>query len=92
MMEVAQLVENREILRNEANLNGFSSGKNSVPASGDSKTISSYMTSDTKGNTTFPIRTITLRSSSPNENRREGTYKRLLDAEFQARKAKGLCF
>ena len=34
MMEVAQLVENREILRREANLNRYSGRKNSVQASG----------------------------------------------------------
>ncbi|TYK23464.1 putative retroelement pol polyprotein [Cucumis melo var. makuwa] len=50
------------------------------------------VTGESKSNTSFPIRTITLRSSTPTENRREGTYKRLPDAEFQARKEKGLCF
>ncbi|KAA0032599.1 peroxidase 64 [Cucumis melo var. makuwa] len=49
-------------------------------------------TGETKGNTTFPIRTITLRSPAQGENRREGTYKRLPNAEFQIRKEKGLCF
>ncbi|KAA0033837.1 Ty3/gypsy retrotransposon protein [Cucumis melo var. makuwa] len=92
MMEVVQLVENREILRNEANLNGYSGGKMSVPATGNTKTSSKYMLNDTKGNTIIPIKTVTSRSSSPNENRKEGTYKRLPDAEFQARKEKGLCF
>ncbi|KAA0045155.1 Transposon Tf2-9 polyprotein [Cucumis melo var. makuwa] len=92
MMEVAQLVENREILRREANLNGFFGGKNTVQASGGNKAVTNYATGEVKGNSTFPIRTITLRSSGPNENRREGFYKRLLDAEFQARKEKGLCF
>ncbi|KAL0556619.1 hypothetical protein IC582_005133 [Cucumis melo] len=92
MMEVAQLVENKEILRNEANLNRFSGEKNSVQATRNSKTVSSYTTGGTKGNTTFPIRTIILRSFGPNENQREGTYKGLPDAEFQTRKEKGLCF
>ncbi|KAA0043238.1 transposon Tf2-1 polyprotein isoform X1 [Cucumis melo var. makuwa] len=92
IIEVSQLVENREILRNEANLNRFSGGKNSVQTTGNSKNVSDYTTGDNKGNTTFPIRTITLRSSNSNENQREGAYKCLPDAEFQARKEKGLCF
>ncbi|KAA0054143.1 ty3-gypsy retrotransposon protein [Cucumis melo var. makuwa] len=51
-----------------------------------------YATSENKGNTTFPMRTITLRSSNTGEACKEGPMKRLLDAEFQARKEKGLCF
>ncbi|KAA0054137.1 Ty3/gypsy retrotransposon protein [Cucumis melo var. makuwa] len=45
-----------------------------------------------KENTTFPIRTVTLRSSNANEVKKETNYRRLPDAEFQARKEKGLCF
>ncbi|TYJ97717.1 histone-lysine N-methyltransferase ASHR1 isoform X3 [Cucumis melo var. makuwa] len=45
-----------------------------------------------KGSTNFPIRTITLRSSNANEVRKEANSRRLPDAEFQARKEKGLCF
>ncbi|KAA0057627.1 ty3-gypsy retrotransposon protein [Cucumis melo var. makuwa] len=92
MMEVAQLVENREILRREANLNGYSGRKSSVQASGGNKVAPNNATGEIKGNTTFSIRTITLRSPGPNENRREGAYNRLMDAEFQIWKEKGLCF
>ncbi|KAA0038303.1 transposon Tf2-1 polyprotein isoform X1 [Cucumis melo var. makuwa] len=92
MMEVAQMVENREIVRIEAKLSGYSGGKLTGQISGNGKTVSGGVAGESKGNTSFPIRTITLRSSGPNENRREGTYKRLPDAEFQARKEKGLCF
>ncbi|TYK19856.1 ty3-gypsy retrotransposon protein [Cucumis melo var. makuwa] len=67
-------------------------GKLTGQISGNGKIVSGGVAGESKGNTSFPIRTITLRSSGPNENRREGTYKRLPDAEFQARKEKGLCF
>ncbi|KAL0533794.1 hypothetical protein IC582_028065 [Cucumis melo] len=92
MMEVAQMVENREIVRTEAKLSGYSGGKMTGHIGGNGKTASGGVAGESKSNTSFPIRTITLRSFGPNENRREGTYKRLPDAEFQARKEKGLCF
>ncbi|KAA0034862.1 Transposon Tf2-9 polyprotein [Cucumis melo var. makuwa] len=92
MMEVAKLVENKEIFRREANLNGYSDRKNSVQAFGENKVVTNNATGEIKGNTSFLIRTITLKSPGPNENRREGTYKRLSNAEFQIRKEKGLCF
>ncbi|KAA0039090.1 ty3-gypsy retrotransposon protein [Cucumis melo var. makuwa] len=92
MMEVAQMVENREIVRIEAKLSGYLGGKLTGQVNGNGKVASSSVAGESKGNTSFPIRTITLSSSGPNENRREGSYKRLLDAEFQARKEKGLCF
>ncbi|KAL0551119.1 hypothetical protein IC582_010201 [Cucumis melo] len=38
------------------------------------------------------MRTITLREVATGDNRREGPTKRLTDAEFQARREKGLCF
>ena len=38
------------------------------------------------------MRTITLRGVTAGETRRGGPTKRLSDAEFQARKEKGLCF
>ncbi|KAA0066183.1 Ty3/gypsy retrotransposon protein [Cucumis melo var. makuwa] len=47
---------------------------------------------DNKGNTSFPMRTIILRSSNTAEVRKDTNSRRLLDAEFQARKEKGLCF
>ncbi|TYK28130.1 Ty3/gypsy retrotransposon protein [Cucumis melo var. makuwa] len=40
----------------------------------------------------WPMRTITLREVATEENRQEGPTKRLTDAEFQARREKGLCF
>ncbi|TYK28503.1 Ty3/gypsy retrotransposon protein [Cucumis melo var. makuwa] len=92
MMEVAQMVENREIARTEAKMSGYSRGKIAGHTSVVGKTTSGGVAGENKNNTVFPIRTITLRSSAPNENRREGTDKRLSDAEFQARKEKGLCF
>ena len=67
MMEVAQLAENREIFRSEANLNGFSGGKYLTHAAVNNKTVN-YAAAENKGNTIFPIRTITLRSSNSNEN------------------------
>ncbi|KAL4038207.1 hypothetical protein IC575_001815 [Cucumis melo] len=91
MMEVAQLVENREIIRNEANLNSFAGGKylpqNTTNSRGTTNTIN-----DNKANVTFPMRTITLRSSNNTEIRKDTNSRRLHDAEFQARKEKGLCF
>ncbi|KAA0052082.1 ty3-gypsy retrotransposon protein [Cucumis melo var. makuwa] len=89
MMEVTQMVENREIVRIVAKLSGYSGGKLTGQINGDGKVVSDNVAGENKGNTSFPIRTITLRSSGPNENRREGSYKRLSDAEFQARKEKG---
>lgn len=48
--------------------------------------------SDSKSNTNFPMRTITLRGVTTGENRKEGPSKRLFNSEFQARREKGLCF
>ncbi|KAA0038942.1 transposon Tf2-1 polyprotein isoform X1 [Cucumis melo var. makuwa] len=83
MMEVAQQVENREIIRNEANLNGFAGGKyppqNTANNRGTTNTIS-----DNKANVTFPMRTIALRSSNNIEIRKDTNSRRLPDAEFQA--------
>ncbi|KAL0536565.1 hypothetical protein IC582_025514 [Cucumis melo] len=50
------------------------------------------ITTENRGNTTFPVHTITLRNSNANEVRKETNFRRLPDAEFQARKEKGLCF
>ncbi|KAA0054134.1 Transposon Ty3-I Gag-Pol polyprotein [Cucumis melo var. makuwa] len=65
---------------------GFSALKGNV------KSVVIYSTSDSKGNTMFPIRTITLRSSNAGEVHKEGPTKCLPDAEFQAMREKGLCF
>ena len=60
MMLIAQLVENREIIRGEANLNGFAGGKYPPQAVTNAKATANQSTGDNKGNTSFPIRTITL--------------------------------
>ncbi|KAL0540883.1 hypothetical protein IC582_020904 [Cucumis melo] len=92
MMLIAQLVENREIIRDEANLNGFSGGKYPPQSSVNAKPAANQFTSENKGNTLFPIRTITPRSPNADEVHKEGTSKRLPDAEFQLRRETGLCF
>ncbi|KAA0049858.1 transposon Tf2-1 polyprotein isoform X1 [Cucumis melo var. makuwa] len=92
MMEVAQLVENRELIRNEANLNGFAGGKYPPQATANNSGVTGNNAIDNKGNTSFPMRTITLRSSNTTEVRKDTNSRRLPDAEFQARKEKGLCF
>ena len=91
MMQVAQLVENQEIIWVEANLKGYSKGK--YPPHSSTVTKSSIITNpnENKGNTTFLMRTITLRGVANGETK-EGPMRRLSDAEFQARKEKGLCF
>ncbi|TYK14861.1 Ty3/gypsy retrotransposon protein [Cucumis melo var. makuwa] len=91
MMEVAQLVENRELIRNEANLNGFAGGKYPPQSTANNRGTTNAI-NDNKGNTTFPMRTITLRSSNNTEIRKDTNSRRLPDAEFQARKEKGLYF
>ncbi|TYK03449.1 transposon Tf2-1 polyprotein isoform X1 [Cucumis melo var. makuwa] len=91
MMEFAQLVENREIERNEANLNNLAGGKYFQQNTVNSRTPANT-NSDSKTNTNFPMQTITLRSSNNAEIRKDANSRRLPDAEFQARKEKGLCF
>ncbi|XP_031745972.1 uncharacterized protein LOC116406393 [Cucumis sativus] len=91
MMHAAQLVENREIIRKEANLNGYAKGKYPPPNSSIIRSSAAMNHSEDKGNTIFPIRTVTLRTAT-GEVKKEGPTKRLPDAEFQARKEKGLCF
>ncbi|KAL0542645.1 hypothetical protein IC582_008834 [Cucumis melo] len=92
MMEAAQMVENRELVRMEAKMSGYSGGKLTSQTASNGRINPGGVAGDIKGNSSFSTRTITLRSQASNENRREGTYKRLPDAEFQARKEKGLCF
>ncbi|KAA0062917.1 histone-lysine N-methyltransferase ASHR1 isoform X3 [Cucumis melo var. makuwa] len=86
------LVENKEIIRGEANLNGYAVGKYQPNSGGISKSAGDTSVIENKGNTTFTIRTTALRGSNANEVEREGTFKRLPDVELQARKEKGLCF
>ncbi|KAA0056171.1 ty3-gypsy retrotransposon protein [Cucumis melo var. makuwa] len=92
MMQVAQLVENRELIRNEANLNSLMSGKYSPHPTVSNKATTSMTVAESKGNTTFPIQTITLRSSNANEVHRETNTRRLPNADFQPRREKELCF
>ncbi|KAL0548958.1 hypothetical protein IC582_013436 [Cucumis melo] len=92
MMRTAQLVEDREILRNAANLSGYAGGKSSTPTSTGTKYHYYQQNKENKTNTPFPIRTITRKSPNSGETRKEGTSKRLPDAEFQLRREKGLCF
>ena len=92
MMQVAQLVENREIIQNEAKLNNTFGVKNSSQYPAVNKNAVANTRTGNKENTTFPIRTVTLQSSNANEVKKETNYRRLPDAEFQARKEKGLCF
>lgn len=47
---------------------------------------------ENKSGNIFLMRTITLRRVTADENRQEGPAKRLSNAEFQARRDKGLCF
>ncbi|KAA0035583.1 transposon Tf2-1 polyprotein isoform X1 [Cucumis melo var. makuwa] len=71
MMQIAQLVENRELIRNEANLKGFADGKYPSQSTVTGKSLTGNTLAENKGNTTFPIRTITLRSSNANKIRKE---------------------
>ena len=87
MMRIAQKVENREDIRREANLPGYSGTKLSNSGSG-SKTS----TVGNSGNWNWPMRTVTLRGTAGDKVRRTGPTKRLSDAEFQSRKERGLCF
>ena len=91
MMHAVQLVENREIIRNKANLNGYAKGKYPLSNSSNIKSSATMNNSENKGNTIFPMRTMTLRTMA-GEVKKEGPTKRLPDAEFQARKEKGLYF
>ncbi|TYK11164.1 Transposon Ty3-G Gag-Pol polyprotein [Cucumis melo var. makuwa] len=92
MMLTAQLVEDIEIMRNAANLNGYAGGKQSAFSSTGTKYHYYQQNKENKTNTSIPIRTITLKSPNSEEIRKEEASKRLPDAEFQLRKEKGLCF
>ena len=92
MMQYAQMVENREILRREANLPGYVGTKFPNYPYVHTKSNATNNYHENRGNTVFMIRTITLRRSTTNENKKEGPSKRLSDAEFQARRENGLCF
>ena len=55
MMHVAQLVENREIIRNEANLNSYANGKYPPQNSLNTKSSVTANNSDNKWNTIFSM-------------------------------------
>ena len=92
MMQLAQLAENREIIRGEANLKGYAGGKYSPSYSTSTKSGVSPNSIDNKGSTTFPMRMITLRGVVGGEVKKEEPNKRLSDAEFQSRKERGSIF
>ena len=91
MIRIAQKIENREDIRREANLPRYSGGRTTNPQN-STKTNTNVNTGENKGGMNWPMRTITLRGTSKEEVPKEGPTKRLSDAEFQARKEKGLCF
>lgn len=75
-------MENREIIRNQANLKGCSGGKYNSNPSANTKSNVVANASDDKSNTTFPMRTIALKGVTARENWKEGRSKRLSNAEF----------
>lgn len=90
MMKCAQMVEHREIVRREANLPGYSGSKSPNYPHTNAKTNTVANDQVNKRNTIFSIRTITLRGAPAVEVKKEGPSKRLSDAEFQAKREKGL--
>ena len=90
MIRIAQKVENKEDIRQEANLSGYS-GEKVINSHNSTKANTIANTEESKGGMNWPMRTITLRGTTKEEVRKEGQTKRLFDAEFQSRK-KGLCF
>ena len=73
MMQAAQLVENRKIIRNEPNFTGYARGKYPSQNSFNNKNNATVNISDSKENM-FPMRTITLRTTS-GEVKKEGQSK-----------------
>lgn len=72
MMKYALMVENREVLRKEANLPGYAGAKiiNYPHVNAKVNTVTNEQLS--KGNTVFPMRTITLRGAPAAEIKKEG--------------------
>ncbi|KAL4027583.1 hypothetical protein IC575_010753 [Cucumis melo] len=91
MMKMTLKIENRELVRTEC---GLSSAYDSKTAQRTANACNANASTTNEGSTTggWPMRTITLREVATGENRREGPTKRLTNAEFQARREKGLCF
>ena len=90
MMKLAQKIENREVIRGESSFKRAADGKFQVSAS--FKPQIPVISNDNKSGGIVRMRMITLRGVAGEPNRREGPLKRLSDAEFQARREKGLCF
>ncbi|KAL0544147.1 hypothetical protein IC582_019259 [Cucumis melo] len=91
MMKLALKIENRELVRREC---GLISAYDIKIGHKHQQTKNTGPTATKEGTTSgsWPMRTITLREVATGDNRREGPTKRLSDAEFQARREKGLCF
>ena len=92
MMKYALMVENREILRREANLPGYFIAKITNYPHTNAKTNTVNNDQASKGNTVFSMRTVTLRGALAAEIKKEGPSKRLSDVEFQSKREKRLCF
>ncbi|KAL0560786.1 hypothetical protein IC582_001199 [Cucumis melo] len=91
MMKLALKIENRELVRKECGLISAYDIKTSHKNQ-QIKNTGSTATKEGLIGGSWPMRTITLREVATGDNRREGPTKRLSDAEFQARREKGLCF
>lgn len=89
MMKLAQRAENREVTRGEAGLKTNLEGKSQSTLPHNKLTNPSKV-SENKSGGTVPKRTITLHGTTTIENRREGPVHTLTNAEFQARRDKGL--
>ena len=55
MMQIAQLVENKELIRDESNLRGFAGGKYPNQSMNINKSVVGGTVIENKGNTTFPV-------------------------------------
>ncbi|TYK25904.1 Ty3/gypsy retrotransposon protein [Cucumis melo var. makuwa] len=91
MMKLALKIENRELVRKECGLISAydikALYKNQQPKN---MVTAAAKEAITMGN--WPMQTITLREVAEGDNRCDGPTKQLTNAEFQARREKGLCF
>ncbi|KAA0040168.1 ty3-gypsy retrotransposon protein [Cucumis melo var. makuwa] len=92
MMRLALKAEIREIIQREANLYGYAGGKYLYNPANSNKPNAATNGNEGRNSQTTPMRTITLRNTTNGEARRKGPRKRLSDAEFKAKREKGLCF
>ncbi|KAA0047238.1 Ty3/gypsy retrotransposon protein [Cucumis melo var. makuwa] len=91
MMKLALKIENRELVRRECGLVSAYDSKTGHKHQ-QAKNPIATATKEGTASGSWPMRTITLREVATGDNRREGPTKQLSDAEFQARREKGLCF